>query len=323
MSKVAFIGFSDIQIEDWKRHSKDHSRFFINEAVLKRVLYLCIEYKCPALFMGDLFDNARALDNYLLNHIFLWFNRFKEAGVMIFGISGNHDQSESNFIDRQSPSYIKMMASIYTNFIDMDFKTITHNGFTISGIPYITSNVNFKLALEEAKRQGEQGVRGKKHILMIHTDLWGAKDGFGRVVDSVQSIPAQLDKYFKGFDLILSGHIHVPQALRRNILMLGATHQQRTSDMGVNMKVWKIYNDLSYSSISTNQPEFRYDDGKQDSKHFLIPIPEEIKEEDVPITANFKTTDPIKLAKNFLRAKKIKSKPKLNLLIKYLKHAGN
>jgi len=320
MKKVAFIAFSDIQIEDWKRHSVNHSRFDSHTLVLNRILELCMKHKCPALFMGDLFDNPRHLDNYVLSEVFNWFNKFKEQGVQIYAISGNHDQCDANYQDKQSPSYIEMMASIYPNFHNMDFKSILHGEFVISGIPYITGNVGFEKALDERREKH----LNKKHILLIHTDLWGARDSFGREVGTVNGIPRTMGSFFKGFDLVLSGHIHVPQQITPKILMVGATHQQRVSDMGTDMKIWKIYNDLSMSSIRTDMPQFLYEDGEHPNDTYNMIIPPPIKENELETIKNdptFKSDNPIKLAKSFMKAKGIKSKAKLNLLLKYLKNA--
>jgi DNA repair exonuclease SbcCD nuclease subunit len=318
-NSVEFIVFSDIQIEDWKRHSINHRRLHLNFDVLKKVYGLCLKYKCPALFCGDLFDNPKSLDNYVLNYVFMWFNKFRDADIPIYAISGNHDQSASNFMGKESPSYIQMMSTIYPNFYNLDFKTRVHGQFDISGIPFITSNVNFKVALEETRKRLNSN---KKHILLIHTDLWGAKDSMGRIVDSVQNIPQQLEKFFKGFDLVLCGHIHKPQVLRARILMVGATHQQRVSDMGTDMKIWKVFSTLRYKSISTNQPRFVYDDGATDDYNFYLDRPKETKEIESTTVTNFRSHNPVVLAKNFLKANKIKSKPKLNILIKHLKDAG-
>jgi DNA repair exonuclease SbcCD nuclease subunit len=315
--EVAFIAFSDIQVEDWKRHSKDHRRLHLNGVVVSRIVALCKKYDCPALFCGDLFDNPKALDNYTLNHVFKWFNHFRNNGIHLIAISGNHDQSESNFLGKESPNYIKMMADVYSNVTNLDFKTITHQGFDISGIPFITGNVDYAKAMEETR---SRLVKGKKHILLIHTDLWGAKDTLGRVVDSVQNIPAQLDKFFEGFDLVLCGHIHKPQLIRRNILMLGATHQQRVSDAGTDMKIWKLTKSLKAIPVLTRQPVFTYK-GNPDYD-FILPPPIKEAEEADPVKVSFKSTNPLVLAKNFLKANKIKSKPKLNILLKYLKDAG-
>lgn len=321
MKKVKFVAFSDIQIEDWKRYNiSPGRRLEVNGEILLRVHAECLKHNCPALFSGDLFDNNMGLSNKVLNKVFNWFNAFKETNTQIYAISGNHDQSESNYQNKQSSSYIKMMSSVYPNFINMDFKTKEVNEVMISGIPYITGNVNYSSVVSELRKNNP---KKKKHILLTHTDLWGAKDSNGRVVDSVQNIPVKLNSFFKGFDLVLNGHIHKSQVIRKKILNLGATHQQRTSDMGTKMYFWLIFDDLSYKPIYTKAPEFKTFQGEMPSgDHLYI---EDIKDTETPEKDQssdlFHKLDSESLANDFMKTRKIKSTRKLQLLIKYLNHA--
>lgn len=324
MRKVAFIAFSDVQIEDWKRYSENHSRFKAHEPILDKVLRLCIKYKCPALFCGDLFDNNQYLSNYVLSHVFTWFEEFRRNNIEIFAISGNHDQSESNDYNHRGPNYIKMMSSIYLNFHDLDFRTLYIGDYSISGIPFISGNRGYTDVVEKTR---EALKPGHYHILLTHTDMWGAVDTTGRPVDSVENIPKELKKFFKGFNLVLNGHIHKPQTLRSNIITLGATHQQRTSDIGNRLGIWKIYKNLTCRFVNVKSPKFvrveKVPNVPNPNKLYIVESePENVLNGEVQSLKQFRSSDPIKVAKAFLKANNIKSKKKLNLLIKYL-NAGD
>lgn len=322
--KPAFIAFSDIQIEDWRRYSIDHSRFKAHDSIFKKIIELCTKYKCPAIFCGDLFDNNEQLSNYVLTNVFGWFNDLKNNNIEVFAISGNHDQSESNDYSHRGPNYIQMMASIYWNFHDIDFKTLYIGDYSISGIPYITGNRDYPNVVKKLRKELRSGY---KHILLTHTDMPGLTDTSGRQIDSAENIPIKLKKFFKGFDLVLNGHIHKPQKTRSNIITLGATHQQRSSDIGQSMGIWKIYPDLGTKFVRVKTPRFVEVDAIPENpdpgKLYIEKAkPENQEAEELQELRAFRSEDKKKIAKAFMRAIGIKSKKKLNLLIKYL-NAGN
>lgn len=320
--KPVFIAFSDIQIEDWTRYSENHERLFHNEIALKKVYQLCKKYKCPALFCGDMFDNPNSLKNYVLNHVFKWFNRFRDAGIKIYCISGNHDQCEKNTLDHTSPNYIIMLSTIYDNVINLDLKSIEHGGICIHGIPYMYDDAS----LMEAIKMASKKIQGhRKNILMLHTHLPGVKEPNGFEVETTLSKLIYRD--LKKFDLVISGHIHKPQPVFANTTNLGATHNQRISDAGCEMGIWKIYDDIDFGFqlgfIPLNIPQFRYyeeDKKPDDDFNMLIPIPnsdDEDEGEDVKLNFNAKLK-PRDLVDNYFKVKDIKSRSKKEILLKYL-----
>lgn len=316
--KIKAIAFSDLHIEDWKKYSTNHSRFFAIASVLKQVSKLCRENKCDALFLGDMFHNPNHLDNFVLNHIFTWFRvMFVEHNIKIYAIDGNHDQSEMNTITNTSPSYINMLSTVFPkHIINVNHKSIDIGHYILHGIPYISNNHNYKKFVEARRKE----VQKKKiNILMIHTNLFGAVDTSGREVGGVENIPAKMNEFFKGFDLILSGHIHKPQTLSSKVLMLGSTQHQIVSDMGIQMGVWALYKDASRKFIPTRYPEFKYKDGKEDDFNLCIDKPKTINKKGSEIQLKF-TTDKTtqKLAENYMKQKGIKNKQKKRLLIDYL-----
>jgi DNA repair exonuclease SbcCD nuclease subunit len=319
--KVIFVAFSDIQIEDWKRYSKDHSRLFINGAIIKQVLRLCKKYKVPALFGGDLFDNPKYLTNLVLQETVKWLNWFNNRKIPIISIPGNHDQSEANTLDHTSPNYIRTLSKIYPLITDLSFKIHDAGNYLIAGIPFISGNVGFKSALEKISKK-VTAFPDKKKILLIHSDLPGAIDTTGREVGTAYDIPIHLNKFFSKFDLVLCGHIHKPQILRKKIIIMGATHQQRTTDSGVSMGCWLIFEDLSYKFIKIKAPEFKFlkpGVSKPEDDNFYIESPKvDTEDQDDIEVKSFVTANPKKLTKAYLKIKGIKSKSKTQLLIKYL-----
>lgn len=311
--KPAFIAFSDIHIENWKRYSTGNSRLYHNRLILSRIHKLSMKYgKIPILFCGDLFDNPKYLTNLVLNKSFRWFRQFFDDGIKVFCIAGNHDQSEKNVPNNESPNYIDLVSLAYPNFYNFTYGYVIHSGCSIQGIPYQTDNQGFDEAIEKAITKRVAGV---KNILLIHRDIPGARDTNGRTIGDDSEF-LKLNKYFRKFDLVLCGHIHKPQKIRSNVLMLGATHQQRVSDAGTKMGCWKIYPDMTWKFVPLGIPEFTFDEANKEG-NFFIEKPVEIK--DLPESVKvFNTNDPVKLAKAYMKAKGLKSKAKRKLLIEYL-----
>jgi DNA repair exonuclease SbcCD nuclease subunit len=320
--KPAFIVFSDIQMEDWTRFSTDHSRLHDNGVILSKVFNLCVKYGVDAIFAGDMFDNPKQLSNYLLNYVFIWFNKFKEAGIKIYCISGNHDQCDKNSLTHTSPNYINMLSTIYDNIINLDLKTITHGPYILHGICYMSDNSDVVQAISNLSKKID---KTKTNILILHTHLPGAKEPNGYEVET--NMPKTLYRILAKFDLVISGHIHKPQMIYKNTYHLGATHQQRTSDSGTTMGIWKLYPTMKMKFIDLGMPEFKYykeDEEPKNKSDFWIPIPKEIKDEEGAEEALiFKPKTKAKiLAREYLKVKNIKSKTKLKALTKYLENNG-
>ena len=209
---------------------------------------------------------------------------------------------------RSFPNLFKSVE--FTDYVDGDLH--------IMGIPYITHNIGIGAIVEEMKGLL---LPTKKNILLIHCDLWGAKDPNGREVNTVENIPRNLGKFFKGFDLVLSGHIHKHEKLWENVYMVGAPYQQRKSDMGCKMGYLLIYDDLTIEFINYNAPEFKtYNkgEGKPDDFHYWIPV-EKPKKREKENGKEFSTTlDKELLAKMYLKAKGIDNISKTRALINIL-----
>ncbi len=317
--KVIFIAFSDIQIEDWKQYSKDHSRLYDNEKILKKIYEKAEKYKCPVLFGGDLFDNPYGLSNRVLNEMAKWFKKFKRP---IYAISGNHDQQEKNTLTNKSPTYMDFMSIAFDNFVNLDngYHLFAKNETIVAGIPYYASSKDLIEAIKTMNKKLKR--RPERKILLLHTHLPGAKEPSGLQLES--DLPSTIYRHLKGYDLVLSGHIHKPQKIFKNTLNMGATHNQRTSDEGCKMGFWLIYDDLTYKFIDAKAPMFKYieeDEEPEDDYNFYIKVSkEEEYEETEEVSVNFKpNSKPETLAKEYLKAKNIKSKAKLKTLKKYLK----
>lgn len=320
MKKVIALASGDWHFFNWPQFNTDKKRLKAASRFFQYITNSAKDLNVPIIFTGDLFHTPQGIDNTTYEFFNPIFRKLdQENKVRIYGISGNHDQSEVNTKTQRSPSLFLGACKAFPNlFKSLEFQSLGIHRINMIGIPYITHNVGYKELVEEARL----GIApGMPNILVIHCDLWGARDPNGREVNTVENIPRNLGKFFKGFDLVLSGHIHKYEKLWDGIYMVGAPYQQRKSDMGCDMGYLAIYDDLSVEFKKYNGPQFRTFDkelGHGDTDDYWMPIVKAKKKEKVEIT-KFSTTMPKKvLAKKYLVAKGINNKAKAKALIDVL-----
>ena len=175
-----------------------------------------------------------------------------ETPIKVIGIDGNHDQDGISTTDKFPYTYMKLLQNLSSSWQSINFdKLWVDHDTTIHGIPYLTHNIGFNEYIENIKLN--PGI----NILLIHTDLPGAVDTSGREVGTAEGISKQYSKLFKKFDLVLAGHIHKPQKLASNVIMVGAPQQQNRGDRNCEFGYWAIYNDLSTEFFKIDSPQFK------------------------------------------------------------------
>lgn len=316
--EARFVAFSDIHIADFKKHSVDHSRLKLNTTIMRQIMDSAQRKNVPLLFCGDLFDNPNEVSNEELEVAVEIFNEMKRRSIKMYAIDGNHDQATKNSSTNRSVNWVTTFSKLYPNIISVSDNTIVHSGTYLIGIPYYKEKREFFEKLQELGKK----YKNKQSVLMIHTSLPGLKEpnGMELIVDYLKA--EDLIKEFRNYTLVLNGHIHKPQESFGNVITLGATHQQRQSDKGQDMGYWIINKDWSTRFIPLVTPKFReYTGSHPESPDYWIEIPKEA-EDKTKQGIIFKPSHNSKvLAKNYLQAKGIKSKEKLNLITKYIDDA--
>ena len=157
---------------------------------------------------------------------------------------------------------------------------------------------------------------------MVHTELPGASDPSGYVNEKIDNIPSF--NIFRGYDLVLSGHIHKPQEFKKGkICMVGAPYQQRVSDMGCDMGFWKIYSDLSMVFVHLDSlPQFRKRKTKKHNSPKDIYIEEtQIKNITIENTEaiEYNQASSIDICKEYLKKKGVEDEKKVKALLNSVK----
>lgn len=325
MHKVLAVVFSDLHLEIWKQHNENNRRLDNAKDVLKKIALISKKYKAISLFAGDLYHKERALTNNILAETLPFFKKIWGPGKLrTLAITGNHDQSEQNTLNKQSPSYIKTLSQVFDGLECIDFKSEKiEDDIIIHGVPYLThdlglvdyiNKIDIKLAYQ--------------NILMLHTTLPNTKDTDGRDIHSNLK-DTEFYNALKRFDLVICGHVHAPIAfdldLSCKVIQVGAPQQQRLTDKNCDMGYWLIYDDLETEFIPfKSYPKFvEIDDLKQkvDTKNFYVL--KKVRKERISSIQKVRNFDPIqnkvRLAKNYLKQKGIDSKEKKTALIQILK----
>ena len=314
MRKLIAIATGDWHVNDWKNHNEDNRRIQVSKGFITDIVSRSHYDRVPLLFSGDMFHTPEGLSNKLIATIFPFFRDLRDTytEARILAITGNHDR-----VSKKGGyySYVKTLAYLFPPLIQCIDNTSTQfsNG-RICGIPYLPHNKGMEDTLEEFLEFPEN------KILLLHTNLYGAKDPSGYEIDEVPGIPRDMGRYFKDFRLVLSGHIHKPDELWKNhIVMIGAPYQQRSSDSGTTMGYWEVYSDFTVKFIPYQAPGFVYYSGEKpggDDYYIEVPSAEKFKKEYQGDFSN--VNDKQSLAKEYCKAKGIESKERINLLIETL-----
>jgi len=310
MAELIAIASADWHFHDWKQFNEDYRRTLITENFILELCVVAEEHKVPIWIPGDWFHTPKGLTTRTL----FMFNRLM-AGIRLnypdtrfITTSGNHDTDEDI-------SLVQAMQLAFPDIIQcIDNDKITMPGYTIYGIPYQKRNKNLVNKINFIANKP-----GKK-VLLIHTELYGAPDPSGHTPEPM-NLPRDLKSLFKGFKLVLAGHVHKYIKVRKGVYMVGAPNQQRKSDAECEFGYLKIYDDFSVEFVKYNSPGFRYykeGEWHVDTNDFWIEIPKPRKLKKHS-EAEFKPTmDKTKLAKKYMKEIKNKSPRKLNVLIDIL-----
>lgn len=311
MRKLIAVASGDWHLNDWKNYNKDRSRTLMGDMFLLHLLDLSEEKGIPILFTGDLFQTPKSLTNWMISHYIQFFlgvgKQYK--GARVVGITGNHDESEGS-------SYVKSFFSISNGVCQcIDNNRICIGDTMVYGMPYDKSNKYMAANIEKIRHMDHE----YKKILLIHTNLYGAQDPNGYEVDEVPNIPRNLGKFFSGIDLVLSGHIHKYGELwDGKVHMVGAPYHQRTSDSGTSMGYLNIYDDMTTEFVKYKAPEFKFcKDGEPlpDDYNWYITIPKAIVQEKEEETNFSNVSNKTEIAKEYCRAKGVKNRRRIKLLV--------
>lgn len=315
MKKIKFITLSDPHWNDWSNNFNEVDRLISVRDTMVKIYQHAHQHNAAILLPGDLAHNPEHISNRTLQELLLFYKLWEH--VPTYAIDGNHDQEEMNTPTNRSPNWVSTLGIVIPKFHNVADSFCNHEGVVIRGIPYLTGNKGFK---EELKKLESEIKPNKKKILLIHTDLPRAKDSSGYQIDTVNNIPANYNKLFKAWDLVLCGHIHMGQQMTSKVLMVGAPYQQRRSDQNLVPGFWEIYDDFSYKFIKLNiAPVYKSGDVNDKYDFYTKPAKKMNKTTETEELNFKKGTNTDDLVKNYMQVIKETNKKKMKLLKEVLR----
>ena len=217
-------------------------------SVIRQVYTYAVDNDLDYVFFGgDLFDRRKSIDVDTYNKIHEVIQECSER-VNTIMIPGNHDQANKSgsihALERfQSDSCTVVGEPGWHCLID---------DVWLFAVPYYDDGVLIAQYIAEGlKRKPE----GKRHLLLIHYGIEGAKLGPSDYV-----IPCELKLpmlCLDEWDMVFSGHYHIGQQLGSKFHYIGSAMQHRWDDVGFE-KTFIVYNSdtNSFSRVPTVAPKF-------------------------------------------------------------------
>lgn len=213
------IIFSDAHLHTFTDLSPN--RLEIQNNVLEHIFQHSNNTDKVILFCGDLTHKHGYIPTVILDMLIDLFTKYPD--VIMYAISGNHDQVYKNTLESPSVSSISILSKILPNLICVDNRLFTLLDYNILAIPYYTKTDDFYKVLEigvsDIKEQHLSNT-----ILMLHQTPTNLYNSF---------IPAEVDlanKDVEIFDYVFMGHIHQHQDFGNNRFMVGNPVIQDASD---------------------------------------------------------------------------------------------
>ena len=321
--KIIALAASDFHIHKFRNFNTGNSRLKNCVRVLKVLSKRCHSLGVPLLFAGDWYHTPDHVENETHSMAMNTYDRyFEQRGINVYAISGNHDMNQRNGVDHRSPSHLEAY-QIFKTFHLIDCKVSVTDDFIIQGIPYMNNDQDLKHWINLHSANKGLLKKDRPSILLVHTDLPGAKTPEGFEVRETEHIPQDLS-IFKPFTLVIAGHIHKPQILGTNAIMCGSPIHQNLGDEGIDMGYWEVWDDgydLTVKFVPLKKfPQFKRGADNGDGNFWVQQevalVDEEIELGEFAINKTRK-----KLASLYLKRKGIVSPAKRRALIQVLNQA--
>lgn len=181
----------------------------------------CITHNVSEVLMaGDMFHKRGIIDVTVYNATYKLLESFRDAGIKIHAISGNHDQVDMGENPQSSLYPFRNLIHV----IDQP-EIIELGDLKVVAVPYRKSKEQTLQSIEKLKKS----VDTKKSILMVHLGMSGGKVGSGMFAMSDEFTEEDLNTEDWGF--IVMGHYHQPQVFPcGNMFYCGTPVQNSFSD---------------------------------------------------------------------------------------------
>lgn len=256
---MKFIVFTDLHAHNYKAFDENGSRLRNSVGVIDRVADYAIQNDIKyILFAGDLFHQQKKLPTEVVNAVSNTFSEYDVDFVNWYAISGNHDYSNKNLLDKQGTSALQYLSDVIGNFELLDYKMVYLDGINVHGVPYFNYKEDF-VSFVNSIKLGSIGL----NILMCHQTP--------KMIDFPIAYDFEVnDPMFDKFDLILNGHIHTRRFLSEKFYQIGVPLAQHFDDGNEENGFTVFDTDDLYNPefVSLDFPIFSRGDKKEDGNYY-------------------------------------------------------
>lgn len=257
-----FLIFSDLHIHN---HGNDWRRVDDALNVLDWVKETALEKDINKIFfLGDWFHVRGYAYPSILARTYHKLMEFKDAGLELMLLVGNHDMPYKSTTKHNSLTVYNSIFPIIEQ--PMVFEGEDHDFFLL---PYVENPTQLNWAINQivSRGQGEYASANgtivrrsnhspspKKRVLLAHLDI---KDALYHTnVESTHGVDA--GSLADQFDLVISGHYHIPQQVKDNVWYVGSPYQHNFGEAGQD-KGLMIFEDGELSYVQNDfSPRFIY-----------------------------------------------------------------
>lgn len=133
MEKVIFMNTADWHIRDLQ-----YGRGFRGEDYrrsIRQVIEIAIQNNVDFIINGGDTLHMNRPSETMLEFLFEVHERLKGAGIPMYTVTGNHDNSEPSFLTFPSVGDKEVVDTRPEGIVCIDYKTVEHKGVTIAGYP--------------------------------------------------------------------------------------------------------------------------------------------------------------------------------------------
>jgi DNA repair exonuclease SbcCD nuclease subunit len=223
-----FIIFSDLHVHN---HGSDWRRVDDAIEVLDWIKKEALERDIKDLFfLGDWFHVRGYAYPSIMSRTYKKLLEFKEAGLNMVLLVGNHDMPyKSTTKDNSLTVYNSVFPVVEQP------KVWEAENYNFYFLPYVEDKDQLNWAIQKIYSELEEQTNSvapdqapsrdgtpKKNVLLAHLDI---KDALYQTnVSSNHGVDSK--KLSEMFDMVITGHYHVPQILQDNIYYVGSPYQQ-------------------------------------------------------------------------------------------------
>lgn len=209
--KILF--FTDLHLDNWSAFSTTvaggyNSRFMQQLNVLENILAYAEKEKCTIVFGGDLYNRRLLIPSDVLHKTYELLAAYNKQ--TIYFVIGNHDIYDWN---SENNSLAVLGEMDHVNIIDQATSVETEHMVHLSLVPH-------GALLPTSSASLRKKVPNYYEVLVTHYGVNEARLGPKDFKMKDDLTVKQLNEL--NYDLILLGHIHKPQTLGDNIIVMGS-----------------------------------------------------------------------------------------------------